>query len=70
MDAIDDKIILLSRQMVATLRYFSLIGFFSKAFMSRGLAASQVGVAKRLIVCSTMLTTESLLKDNVSVKNA
>jgi len=48
---IDDKIILLSRWMISTLRYYSLIGFFSKAFLSRGLAASQVGVSKRLIVC-------------------
>lgn len=50
-DAIDDKIITLSQQMIATLRYYSLTGFFSKAFLSRGLAASQVGVSKRLIVC-------------------
>ena len=42
-DAIDEKIISLSRQMIATLRYYSLTGFFSKAFLSRGLAAPQVG---------------------------
>jgi peptide deformylase len=48
---IDEAIVLLSRQMTATLRYHSLIGFFSKAFLSRGLAAPQLGVAKRLIVC-------------------
>ena len=50
-DAIDDKIKLLSQQMIATLRYFSLISFFSKAFLSRGLAAPQVGISKRLIAC-------------------
>ena len=50
-DSIDDKIISLSHQMISTLRYYSLTGFFSKAFLSRGLAASQVGVSKRLIVC-------------------
>jgi peptide deformylase len=50
-DVIDDAIAALSRQMVATLRYNSLVGFFSKAFMSRGLAAPQLGVSKRLIVC-------------------
>ena len=44
-DAIDDKIISLSQQMIATLRYYSMIGFFSKAFLSRGLAAPQVGVS-------------------------
>jgi len=50
-DVIDDPIVSLSRQMIATLRYNSLVGFFSKAFMSRGLAAPQVGVSRRLIVC-------------------
>jgi peptide deformylase len=50
-NAIDDQIVALSRQMVATLRYYSLIGFFSKAFLGRGLAAPQVGIAQRLIVC-------------------
>ena len=49
--AVDDKIVALSRQMIATLRYHSLIGFFSNAFLSRGLAAPQVGVSQRLIVC-------------------
>ena len=29
----------------------TLVGFFSKAFMSRGLAAPQLGVSKRLIAC-------------------
>ena len=48
---IDEAIVLLSRQMTATLRYHSLIGFFSKAFLSRGLAAPQLGVSRRLIVC-------------------
>ena len=50
-DTIDDKIISLSRHMIATLRYYSLIGFISKAFLSRGLAAPQVGVSKQLIAC-------------------
>jgi len=50
-DVIDDAIVFLSRQMIATLRYNSLVGFFSKAFMSRGLAAPQVGVSQRLIAC-------------------
>lgn len=39
-DTIDDKIISLSQQMIATLRYYSLIGFFSRAFLSRGLSAT------------------------------
>jgi peptide deformylase len=67
-DTIDDKIILLSPQMVATLSYFSLIGFFSKAFMSRGLAASQVGVAKRLIVCGVYGEIKVLINPEVVAK--
>jgi len=50
-NVIDDPIVALSRRMVATLRYYSLIGFFSKAFLGRGLAAPQVGIPQRLIVC-------------------
>jgi peptide deformylase len=50
-EAIDNSIRYLGRQMIATLRYYSLVGFFSKAFMSRGLAAPQLGISKRLIVC-------------------
>jgi peptide deformylase len=50
-EVIDDSILSLSRQMIATLRYQSLVGFFSKAFLSRGLAAPQLGISRRLIVC-------------------
>jgi peptide deformylase len=50
-EAINNSIISLGRQMIATLRYNSLVGFYSKAFMSRGLAAPQLGISKRLIVC-------------------
>jgi peptide deformylase len=50
-DVIDDPIVSLGQQMIGTLRYNSLVGFFSKAFMSRGLAAPQMGVSRRLIVC-------------------
>ena len=50
-DVIDGSIISLSRQMISTLQYHSLVGFFSRAFMSRGLAAPQLGVSKRLIAC-------------------
>ena len=50
-DVIDGSIVSLGRQMIATLQYQSLVGFFSRAFMSRGLAAPQLGVSKRLIAC-------------------
>ena len=48
-DVIDDTIVSLSRQMIATLRYNSLVGFFSKAFISPGLAAPHLGVSQKLI---------------------
>jgi peptide deformylase len=50
-DAIDGDIVALSRQMITTLRYHSLIGFFSEAFIGRGMAAPQLGILKRLVVC-------------------
>ena len=50
-DVIDDAIVATSQQMIATLRYHSLIGFFSRAFMTRGMAAPQLGVSKRMIAC-------------------
>ena len=50
-EVIDDAVISLSHRMISTLRYNSLIDFFSKALLNRGLAAPQVGVPKRLIVC-------------------
>ena len=50
-NTVDNGIIALSRQMINTLRYHSLIGFFSEAFIGRGMAAPQLGISKRLIVC-------------------
>ena len=67
-DAIDDKLISLSQLMIATLRYYSLIGFFSRAFLSRGLAAPQVGVSKRLIVCGIHGEIKVLLNPEVVEK--
>ena len=68
-NAIGDKIITLSQQMIATLRYYSLIDFFSKAFLSRGLAAPQVGVSKRLIVCGIHGEIKVLLNPEVVEKH-
>ena len=64
-DVIDAKIISLSQHMIATLRYHSLIGFFSKAFLSRGLAAPQVGVSMRLIVCGLYGKIQLLINPKV-----
>ncbi len=51
-EVIDDKIISLGHQIISTLRYNSLTGFFTKALLNRGLAAPQVGVSQRLIACA------------------
>jgi len=50
-DRIDDHIISLSNDIITTLRYRTLIDFFTKKSIPRGLAAPQVGVSKRLVVC-------------------
>lgn len=48
---IDDSIISLSEDITATLRYRSMTDFFLKQSMPKGLAAPQVGIPKKLIVC-------------------
>ena len=50
-DRIDDNIIALSNDIITTLRYRTLVDFFTKTSIPRGLAAPQVGVSKRLVVC-------------------
>ena len=48
---IDNQVVALSDAMVATLHYRTIIDFFADRSTPRGLAAPQVGIAKRLIVC-------------------
>jgi len=48
---IDDAIISLVADIIATLRYQALVDFFVERSIPRGLAAPQVGISKRLIVC-------------------
>lgn len=48
---IDDSIVSLAGNMIATLRYQTLADFFLKQSVPRGLAAPQIGLTKRLIVC-------------------
>jgi len=48
---VDDTIITLTDAMIATLRYQTLVDFFIERSVPRGLAAPQVGIARRLIVC-------------------
>lgn len=48
---IDDEILSLAENMVSTLRYRTIVDFFAERSVPRGLAAPQVGISKRLIVC-------------------
>lgn len=48
---IDDSIISLSEDIISTLRYLALVDFFLERSIPRGLAAPQVGISKRLVVC-------------------
>lgn len=66
---VDDPIVFLSRQMIATLRYNSLVGFFSKAFMSRGLAAPQLGVSRRMIACGIYGEIKVLINPQIVEKS-
>ncbi len=49
--SIDDQVVSLTNAIISTLRYRALVDFFLQRSMPRGLAAPQVGVARRLIVC-------------------
>lgn len=48
---IDDAVIALAADIIATLRYQTLVDFFVERTIPRGLAAPQVGISKRLVVC-------------------
>ncbi len=48
---IDDTVISLAENIIATLRYQTLVDFFIDRSVPRGLAAPQVGSTKRLVVC-------------------
>jgi peptide deformylase len=48
---IDNSIISLIDDIVSTLRYQAVVDFFADRSVPRGLAAPQVGISKRLVVC-------------------
>ena len=50
-EQIDAGVISLAERLIATVRYYSVTGFFSKALLGRGLSAPQLGVSKRVMVC-------------------
>ncbi len=51
---IDSEIEALSQKLIATVRYYSMTGFFSKAMIGRGLSAPQLGISKRVMVCGIL----------------
>lgn len=67
---IDDKIISLSRQMIATLKYRSMITAFQKALLGRGLSAPQVGISKRLMVCGLYGEMKVLINPEIVEKRS
>ena len=75
-DHIDNHIISLSNDMIATLRYRTMIDLVMKSSLPRGLAAPQVGIMERLIVCGVngeikvMINPEILAREGAySVKD-
>lgn len=74
-DNIDGHIIQLGNDIIATLRYRTMIDFFLKRSIPRGLAAPQVGVSERLIVCGlngeikVMINPEILERNGVYSSN-
>lgn len=53
-EQIDAEIISLSEKLIATVQYYSLTGFFSKAMLGRGLSAPQLGISKCVLVCGIL----------------
>ena len=49
--SIDEALISATEDIIATLRYQALVDFFLERSVPRGLAAPQVGISKRLVVC-------------------
>lgn len=48
---IDESVVKLSEEIIATLQYRTVVDFFSKALIHKGISAPQIGMAKRLIAC-------------------
>lgn len=53
-EQIDAEIVSLSEKLIATVQYYSVTGFFSKAMLGRGLSAPQLGISKRVLVCGIL----------------
>ena len=70
-DQIDNQIISLSDDMIATLRYRTIVDFVIRRSTPRGLAAPQVGISERLVICGingemkVMINPEILAREGV-----
>jgi peptide deformylase len=74
-DFIDDSIIALGNSMVSILRYRAPIEFLFKGSLYKGLAAPQVGIQKRLIVCGLngeikMLVNPEIIEQKGNFENS
>jgi peptide deformylase len=64
-DFIDDEIITLGNSMVSILRYKAPIEFIFKGSLYKGLAAPQVGIQKRMIVCGLYGEIKTLINPEI-----
>ena len=62
---VDAEIVSLSEQLIATVRYHSLTGFFSKAMLGRGLSAPQLGISRRVMVCGILGQIRVLINPHI-----
>jgi peptide deformylase len=63
--AFDSSIKALSNNMLSTLRYHALAGFLLKARVPSGLAAPQIGIAKRVVVCGIGGNTRVMINPEI-----
>ena len=68
-EKIDDELLLLSEQLMSTIRYYSLKGFFTRAAIGRGLAAPQLGISKRVIICGLQGQLKVLINPAITAKS-
>ena len=68
-EKIDDELMSLSEQLMSTIRYYSLKGFFTRAALGRGLAAPQLGISRRVIVCGLQGQLEVLINPEITAKS-
>ena len=74
-DFIDDSIIALGNSMISILRYKAPFEFLFKGSLYKGLAAPQIGIQKRLIVCGLqgeikILVNPEILKQSGTYSNS